>query len=82
MPLYNYACRDCGHEWDENLRMDDRKIPLEQPCTECGSNNLYQVISAPKIVRDVGGGIKVDDGFREVISKVKSGHKINNIKDY
>jgi len=84
MPNYNYCCRECDHTFDGIYTMDDRKIPLSEPCPNCEkTGNIYQVITAPRIVRGVSTqGIKVDDGFREVISKVKSAHKVNNIKDY
>jgi hypothetical protein len=43
---------------------------------------LIHVIGMPKIVHERGTNLKVDDGFREVISKVKEKHRVNNIKDY
>ena len=43
---------------------------------------LIHVIGMPKIVHERGTNLKVDDGFREVMSKVKENHRVNNIKDY
>jgi hypothetical protein len=63
--------------------MDDRKIPVSEPCPACGTEgSVYQMIGAPRVVHERGTNLKVDDGFREVVSKIKDTYKINNIKDY
>jgi putative FmdB family regulatory protein len=82
MPKYQYQCKSCEYTFEEYYKMDDRKIPEENPCPECGKMEMRQVIGAPKIVHERGTNLKVDNGFREVISKVKDTYKINNIKDY
>jgi putative FmdB family regulatory protein len=82
MPTYNYRCRSCEHEFSEMLKMDDRKIPVEKPCPECGKDDIYQVIGAVRVVHEAGSRLKVDDGWREVQSKIKETYKINNIKDH
>ena len=45
---------------------------------------LVHVLGMPKIIHDPGTNIKVDDGFREVMSRVKDNNKHMNhtIKDY
>ena len=44
--------------------------------------NLFQVMTSNKLVYEPGTNLKVDDGFREVLSKMKDTYKINNIKSY
>ena len=45
--------------------------------------NLYtRITGAPSLVHESGTNLKVDNGFREVISKIKNTYKINSIKDY
>ena len=35
MPIYEYNCSACQHQWDEILGMDQRDDPLDQECPEC-----------------------------------------------
>ena len=38
MPIYEYKCEDCGHEFEEMLHFSERDIPLNTPCSfsTCG----------------------------------------------
>lgn len=82
MPTYNYQCNKCSHEFNEFLKMDDRKKPECDPCPECGEGDITLKLGATKIVHEPGSRLKVDDGWREVQSKIKETYKINNIKDH
>lgn len=45
MPLYEYKCPSCGHEWEDLRRMSD-----ENPkCPKCGEPSEKQVSSGHKI---------------------------------
>lgn len=76
MPNYEYEDINTGERFTRLSSWDDSNKFLEE------NPNLKRVIGAPKIVGGVGNGPKVDDGFREVISKVKEKYTVNNIKDY
>ncbi len=42
MPIYEYSCDSCGHEFEELVRGD------EQPaCPKCGKKKLQRQMSAP-----------------------------------
>jgi putative FmdB family regulatory protein len=56
MPLYEYACKKCGHRYEEIRKFSD-KHPTK--CPECGGV-LEQVISAPA-VQFKGSGWYVTD---------------------
>lgn len=74
MGVYNYKCRECEHEFDRYLKMDDRKIPLEEPCPECGTEGtIYQYFSKPVHVGDpfAFGKVKLNDGMKNVLDKVR-----------
>lgn len=45
MPIYEYACKNCGHKLDELQKMSDD--PLVD-CPECGKPQLKRLISAPR----------------------------------
>lgn len=51
MPLYDYSCRSCDNEFTESHSVDNRKIPLEKPCDQCGGE-LFQRISGTSLVTD------------------------------
>jgi predicted nucleic acid-binding Zn ribbon protein len=76
MPNYEYENTNTGERFFKLSSWDDSQKILEE------NPDLRRVIGAPKIVGGVGTNLKVDDGFREVISKVKQTYKVNNIKDY
>ena len=61
MPTYDYKCEKCGHTFEEDLKIADRKIPTESPCSQeidvqqtkhmtfaqaCGGE-VKQIIAAP-----------------------------------
>ena len=33
MPIYEYKCENCGHEFEEMLHFSERDIPLNTPCS-------------------------------------------------
>lgn len=43
MPMYDYFCSGCEHEFEEARRMEERHTA---PCPSCGAT-ASQVISAP-----------------------------------
>lgn len=36
MPLYGFKCDSCEHKFDEFKLVEERKIPLSDPCPKCG----------------------------------------------
>ena len=34
MPTYDYRCEKCGHTFEESLKIADRNVPTESPCTQ------------------------------------------------
>ena len=56
MPLYEYACKKCGHRFEEIRKFSDKHL---SKCPECGGV-LEQVITAPA-VRFKGSGWYVTD---------------------
>lgn len=45
MPIYEYACEQCGHQFDALQKIHDD--PLRQ-CPECGEHKLRRLVSAPQ----------------------------------
>ena len=76
MPTYRFKNTETGEEFEKFMSWNDRVKFLEE------NPQLTTVIGAPNIVYQPGNHIKVDNGFREVLSKVKEKYTVNNIKDY
>lgn len=72
MPTYNYMCKECNHSFENQSKIDDRKIPEQSPCPECGAEkSVHQKIGAPMICDPVRvGARKMDTGFKEVLQKI------------
>ena len=45
MPIYEYACQKCGHEFDALQKISES--PLRK-CPECGALRLKRLVSAPQ----------------------------------
>ena len=52
MPIYEYVCDDCGHQFDALQKMSD---PPLATCPECRADALKKKISAP-LFRLAGSG--------------------------
>lgn len=89
MPNYEYLCHACDHRFEEFQRLADRAKPTKKPCPQCGKKKVEQHFgSAPAACDPIrmgtsgGRGMKVDKGFKEVISKIKKAHPRNTMPDY
>jgi putative FmdB family regulatory protein len=60
MPIYEYACRSCGHNLEALQKISD--APLSE-CPACGRAELQKLVSAAGFVLK-GGGWYVTD-FRD-----------------
>jgi len=77
MPIYTFRNKETNEEFDENMMMSELDAYLEN------NPHIEQIITyGTKIVHERGTNLKVDDGFRETMSRIKETYKVNNIKDY
>ena len=44
MPIYEYRCESCGHEFDALQKLSDNPL---QDCPDCDAPSLRRLISAP-----------------------------------
>lgn len=76
MPTYDFRNKDTGEVIEKYMSISTREqYLLDNP-------HMEAYLSSVNLVHEPGSRLKVDDGFREVISKIKSTHKINSIKDH
>ncbi len=57
MPLYEYLCSDCAHQFERIVKFSDAPVTT---CPKCGKETLEQMISAPA-VQFKGSGWYVTD---------------------
>lgn len=81
MPFYDYKCGECGHSFEEMLRMADMEKPTKKKCPSCGKKKVELVVGAAAICDPVRIGVrKADKGWQEVMSKIKEAHPRHNMK--
>ena len=59
MPIYEYACNACGHEWDELQKIGDRP---RRKCPDCGALKGKRLISRSSFVLKGSGWYVTDYG--------------------
>ena len=52
MPIYEYECDKCGHEFEREQRMSDAPV---KTCPECKSRRVIKLISRSSFVLKGGG---------------------------
>jgi len=57
MPIYEYECKDCGHQLEAIQKISD--APLTE-CPECGKSSLQKQISASGFRLKGGGWYETD----------------------
>jgi len=80
MPTYDFKCKKCDHVFEVICSVSSRD---QQSCPECSSEE-YQ----PHFTKgaDLGDSVRlgvrtIDDGFREVLSKIGESQPKSNLKD-
>ena len=73
MPIYEYQCKKCGHQFERIQRFSD---PLVKKCPECGGK-VEQVLSEPA-VQFKGSGWYVTDYAKKGSSGSKGESKSNS----
>jgi putative FmdB family regulatory protein len=57
MPIYEYACKNCGYTLDELQKINDQALV---DCPECGQPQLKRLISAPRFRLKGAGWYETD----------------------
>ena len=94
MPTYDYRCEKCGHTFEESLKMADRNVPTESPCTQdidvqqtehmsfaevCGGEIKMKTV-APGIGDPLKMGLIRPDGrYVEKLKEIKKNHPLGTV---
>ena len=81
MPMYDYICSKCEHEFERLLTLSKRLEPESEPCEKCGEKNIKQTLKWAASVGDpVRMGMKKPGGdFKEVMHKINDNNPLNTI---
>ena len=76
MPIYEYECKKCGHEFEREQKMAD---PPVKTCPECKGRRVTKLISRSSFVLKGGGWYA--DGYADRKSDAKKDEKKDEKKD-
>ena len=91
MPTYDYECENCGHTFEEDLKIADRKIPTESPCERqlhraspiCGGKVKQIIIKASGFaydnIRTRHSKMKEPSWFKDRMKDIKKKHPGNTL---
>lgn len=76
MPIFEYACDDCG-QLSEYITSFDKRDDMAEPCPFCDGVQVWAGLSAPVVVQPDYFGVVLQDGTRVKggLERVKRGPK-------
>ena len=80
MPVYEYKCNECSHEFEEYKTIADYNIPLREPCPSCFHvGYISRLISSPKLgdsrkLEMTKGLLKPTKEFNDILRTIKKNH--------
>lgn len=74
MPLYQYKCDLCNHQFEEFKSISNREVPKSQPCPSCwGLGSVDQMVCAPMVCDPIRvRGIPVNGQLRDKLQQIHS----------
>lgn len=83
MPVYDYKCHSCEHEFTEMKKISEYDLPCKEPCPECGKIDVHRHITeAPSHAKSGMTGkthFRKPDDFNHLLTKMKKFYKGNKI---
>lgn len=86
MPLYNFECEACSHNYEEFRVIAEMDAPLKQPCPSCKKKGkIIRIVGTPRTVDPVRleatkGRLKTTSDFKEVMTRIKKNHTKSNFE--
>ena len=74
MPLYNYKCKSCGHEFDKLLSLSRKDEPKQNPCPKCGEVSVQEHITGIGSMQF--NDVKPSSEFNSVLKHIHDIHKV------
>ena len=86
MPIYDFKCEKCEHQFSEKKTIANRDVPLSEPCPECGLVGcvVKEYLGAPAQMLDTK--YRVDSkhnmgGFRDAMERMSERPGIKGTPD-
>ena len=82
MPVYEYGCSECSHQFEAFKTMAEYDVPLKEECPSCYKvGYITRLISGAEICDPVSLGVKkVPKGYNEVIKNIKKSYPGNTLE--
>ena len=82
MPVYEYGCSECSHQFEAFKTIAEYDIPLNEPCPSCETiGEIERLVSGAEICDPVSLGLKkVPKGYNEVVKNIQKNHPGNTIE--
>jgi putative FmdB family regulatory protein len=80
MPLYDFECEKCNHNYEEFYTIAEMDKPLNEPCPNCKKNgSIIRIVGLGRIVdisrlESTKGRLKPTKEFTEVMTRMKKKH--------
>lgn len=71
MPTYTYQCTSCTETFDEILKVADRHLPTEKPCSMCNGKLEIKMFAVALGDPVRLGVMKPKSDFKEVLQQIK-----------
>ncbi|GIV85876.1 MAG: hypothetical protein KatS3mg052_2883 [Candidatus Roseilinea sp.] len=71
MPVYQYACPDCGFEFEKQQKFTDEPI---KRCPKCGKRSVYRVVSQVAVTFKGSGWYITDSKSDKAKHSVETKH--------
>ncbi|MCA0446467.1 MAG: zinc ribbon domain-containing protein [Bacteroidetes bacterium] len=67
MPLYEYRCSSCGHQFEVLQKISDQSL---RPCEKCGTESEHLISGGGFVFK--GSGFYITDNKKPAPNKLKS----------
>ena len=83
MPVYEYGCSECSHQFEECKTIAEYDAPLKEACSSCYKvGYITRLISGADICDPVSLGVrKVPSGYNEVVKNIKKNYPGNTLDE-
>ena len=73
MPFYDYKCRGCGNEFEEQTSVDERHEPCKEACEKCGDTGHVHlaVVGKSAVIGYQTTTLRPDREFKNLMEKIK-----------
>ncbi len=80
MPLYDFECEKCSHNYEEFYTIAEMDVPLTEPCPSCKKKGgIIRIVGRGRIIdsarlESTKGRLKPTRDFTEVMTRMKKKH--------